>query len=866
MSDPRLALFSFLCGVLLFLGNTVGNALFIQYYRPETLVFIYLATGILTALVSLGALLRRYRMTIVLPAFLAVMVAVMAFFSFLYALMPAYRREAVAMLFFATTVGYMLYGQFFVQFLSARFDVRQMKERYGVIQTGEVLAYLAVGLAVPLALSLTALPVAAILMPALLCGVGAIVVFFSFRSVAAPARPAPDRRAVSKDRSAFRQHRRHAYLWMIITFTVCQAMAYCIVDYLYNRGMKQQFSSPEQLAFYFALFSAIAKLTASALSITVSRSVLQRIGVGGGLALLPMVVTAMLALAGIASLSGLPAATLIFACFVAGKMSFSMVGIPFANPALSTLLQLFPAARHERMVAVVLGMVRPLASALGGLVLYFAFYVVGSGRPMTLMSGIALLLAVWLIMAFALYSRYAQRLRVLLGTLLQPHGAVVVDRETLDDLEARMLADRNYLATVQTLALLEEHRLERLENIVRKKFLHANGEEEKHLLSCIERHGWPAFTEQVRTLCLQRKRPDVAAAAIQCLGAIGDDGDIETVARGLDPANGELHDRLLSISLRRGVVSERARAELDRSAFSREERERRRLLSVYRHAGVPLPAAYRERLLEGASPPVLREFIKYAGAMKDLDGYPHIVNGLSDPMFCMTAHKAAGAVGEPIAPALVERYREETDPYARRMLLMTMARIGGEAVWRFVHERMTASSPDEARLLAVVFLGKRLPSGLFTDGELGRLREMAITRTDLLWGLRDRVSPGHKGRRWHEAVDEELSYEAALLLFSMSTERSVSDLPLIRRHLFSDDRKQAAVAVELLEKELGHDRFVLLAPVLDRIIRRQEGDADGGDPLSQDEAKKVLSEQKGYSAYFVAMMEQLTGEDSDATT
>lgn len=860
MSDPRLALFSFFCGGLLFLGNTVGNALFIKHYPPETLVFIYLATGILTTLISLGALVRRYRMTIVLPVFLGVMVAVMAVFSFLHATMPEYRRQAAAMLFFATTVGYMLFGQFFVQFLSSHFDVRQMKERYGVIQAGEVLAYLAVGITVPLLFSLTAVPIAAILVPAMLCGVGAITLFFSFRSVPAPVNSAGDRRVA---RSGFRQHRKHSYLWMIIAFTVCQAMAYCIVDYLYNRGMKQQFASPEQLGFYFALFSATAKLSASALSLTVARSVLQRIGVGGGLAILPVVVAVVLAVAGIASFAGLPAAMLIFACFVIGKMSFSVVGIPFANPALSTLLQLFPAARHERMVAVVLGMVRPLASALGGLVLYIVFYLAGPAPSAVLTGGIALLLAIWLAMAFALYARYAQRLRSLLGTLLQPRGAVMVDDETLAHLESRMLADRNYLATVQVLALLEQYRPERLPEVVERKFSYANGEEEKHLLACIEKHRWDRYRERVRALCVQRKRPDVAVAAIQCLGAIGDTRDIETVLTGIDPGDEKIRDRALSLCLRRGILAGTTRSELDRLAAVPDGRGLSRLIAIHRHAGVLLPDAYRDRCHASTDPQILRDLIRYIGALHDAAGYPRIVEGLSDPLLCMTAYRAAGDVGEPIVPALVARYRDDDDPYLRRMVLMTMAQIGGEAAWRFVHERIMGGHPVEQRLVGAAFLGKAAPDALFSVEDADRLRDTALSRMEALWSLRAASPRGDLRLRWGDAVDEELSYEAALLLFAVSIHRPVPDLPLIRRHLFSDDRKKAAVAVELLEKELGHARFAALAPMFDRIVRRRDPES-GGDTAYRERWAQALKGGAAVSSYFMAMTEQLAGGPGDA--
>lgn|GEM_PF-3735027 len=812
----RIVFFSFFSGTLLFQGNIVGNALFIKYFQAENLVFVYLISGILTSLISFIVTYKKLKINFIMPLFLLILIAIMGWFYFVNTKVSEYAYFSIAVLFVSTTAGYMLYGQFFLQFLNARFDLREIKQNYSTIQSGELTSYLVGGFVMPLVLSNTSFPITVFIPFAMISGVIGILLFFSIKVK-------PDlKKEINQEPVKFKKggiKTKHNFLWIIVIFTACQAFVFCFVDYLYNSSMKEQFSSPEQLGFYFAFFSAVAKTGAVLISVTAGKKVIRKLGVGGSLVILPIVVSTFLIIGGLTTFIGIQGSIVVLLSFVLSKMSFSIVGIPFANTAFSTILQLFPTEDQNKTVAFVLGIARPLASSFAGLGLYLIFFQTGSIHETYLMMMAGFLLAAWLIMTFILFFRYTERLRTLLGTMLQPGSDLTVDDESLKNLMNKMVSERNYIGTLQILSLIEKHKPEQIPQLIEKKFQNATNDEKIYLLNYIGKNDIVSLKPIVKSFLYEQKYPDVAVAAIKCIAAIGDRDEIKNIIVKLESNDNKVIDTVLGVYLKMKFCDlEDLNNLLTRLLNSKLCEDIVRVIDIFKNSGTIIPGDFKNKYMLMNEQSVDRAIIDYAGETKDEDVFKFVVKKLPEAKTFLNSYNICKKIGSQIFSTITSKYSDVMSDIEKRKILLTISQMEGKEINLFMQKQLLTPNWKDFRLIADVFLVRSFNKNIIPDNEKTMIWERISERISFLLELRNIELKKHVVSSWQKALDEEIEYEFSALLFVVSGFLSRQDIVTIKRNMFSNDKKKAALAVELFERNIRNAGFLKNINILDKII------------------------------------------------
>ncbi len=142
-------------------------------------------------------------------------------------------------------------------------------------------------------------------------------------------------------------------------------------DFQYTRIMQATFPTEAGLSSFFGYYMMAFNLTALALQLSVIGRVLNRLGIGLGLAALPFV--GLLGFVGIAlSFTFWPGLGL--------RYGWDVVGMTLQGTAYQLSFQAAPGAMRGRVLAFIEGIVNPVGGALGGLATALLNHF-GSGRP-----------------------------------------------------------------------------------------------------------------------------------------------------------------------------------------------------------------------------------------------------------------------------------------------------------------------------------------------------------------------------------------------------------------------------------------------------------------------------------------------------
>jgi hypothetical protein len=220
------------------------------------------------------------------------------------------------------------------------------------------------------------------------------------------------------------------YLRMLAGLVVAGAMLQALLDYQLGAQAKEAFGSGARLLSFFAIFQTVVGLASFLLQVTANRPVLERLGIGGTIGLLPLVV-------GGAGISGLAAPSLITAVLQRGaegmlrgslfRSAYEVLFTPLPK-ALKRPTKLFIDVSLDRLGGLVGG---GLTMAL------LASWPAASQRVVTMAA--VILAAIQLLFAFGLHRGYVATLTERLRTgALQLDPASVVDATTRKTLSRTM--------------------------------------------------------------------------------------------------------------------------------------------------------------------------------------------------------------------------------------------------------------------------------------------------------------------------------------------------------------------------------------------------------------------------------------------
>ncbi|MEJ7729388.1 MAG: hypothetical protein WKG00_09235 [Polyangiaceae bacterium] len=270
---------------LLIAGHTVGetarDALFLSRLPPErlTLVYVLLAALSLAVGAATAALATRFGRRAALVVTLAVCAAG-AVALFLAPLGPV----TVFVLYLASGIaGTVLTLQFWM-LAGPLFTVAQGKRLLGPVAAGGVLGAACGGGAS--ALALRAVPTSALLLLAAGLFVGAAAL-----AARVPVPPAAERAPQATRRTWWRGDlaalRKDRFVLLVAAMTTLGTATALVADYLFKSTAARSFQ-PQELGSFFATFYAVQNSVALLVQVVVTGLLVRRIGVTGGLAVLPL--------------------------------------------------------------------------------------------------------------------------------------------------------------------------------------------------------------------------------------------------------------------------------------------------------------------------------------------------------------------------------------------------------------------------------------------------------------------------------------------------------------------------------------------------------------------------------------------------
>ena len=281
--------------------ETARDALFLARLPPSLLALVYVVVALGMLLITpLNVRLTRRagpRNTLVVSLLLT------AFVSAWFRTRPPTPSTVFALYVFGTLSATLLIGQFWL-LMGTLFSATQSRRLFGPLASGGVLGAIAGAAAATLLLEVA--PVRALLAAAPLAYFGAalLVSKLATESDEPPARPEPEKTQLAPELTKMR---RDPFLWRLAAIAALSIIVSLVIDYLYRAKVASTLRAGE-LAPFFARYQLLLNLGSLVLQLTVTSSVVQRVGVLGLALTAPALLTVGSAFC---ALSGAPFAVVV---------------------------------------------------------------------------------------------------------------------------------------------------------------------------------------------------------------------------------------------------------------------------------------------------------------------------------------------------------------------------------------------------------------------------------------------------------------------------------------------------------------------------------------------------------------------------
>lgn len=644
--------FLFSASAIFVLGRTVRDTLFLSRYPVSALPWMFVLFGVVSALVAVlyGAVADRIPRRGQIWATLAVGAATyLAVWVFV-------RRGAEwvypAFYIWTDVVANLLVMQFWT-LANDLHDARAAKRLFGTIGSARILGVIVCGLAAGAAV--TAIGTTQLIL-VLVLFMGAIAGIVGLLGVAPGG--AGRVRKPPKGRPAAPGVLTNPYVRSLAGAILLVFVALTIGDYQFKIAARQAFRE-DDLARFFSLFYAGAGAVGFLFQIVLTPRILRRLGVLAGMLVMPLSVFASSA-----------------AFFLFGGLSFASVlkfadnGLQFTihETSLQVLYVPFPEAMKARARALLDTAVKPLSYGLGGL----ALVLLAERLPVRGLSLLTLPVTLfWVALLPGIRKRYIQALE---ASLSGRAGAFDVDRDTVQDSEARKLILRSLQSPDPSLVL---HALERLKDDgdaevrnalvalaanpdarVRRQAVHRMGET-----------GKPEYREAVRS-ALDDPETKVRAAALEAFCSIEGDESVEEAEGQLRHPDGSVRAAaIVGLILHGGIEGAVVGgARLEALLGDPDPKRRIEAAEILYRLGRP---GYRplRRLLQDGEARVRKAALKAASSVADPRLLPLLLEALGAEGSRKRAARALAAVGPLAFDPLLAALRDPDRPREVKLLI-----------------------------------------------------------------------------------------------------------------------------------------------------------------------------------------------------
>ncbi len=669
-------------------GRSVRDALFLAHLGSQPLAWMYIASAVGVALVGLSysafaADVRPDRATLVTSFVFALL------FAAGWLVERAGRPWVYGALYvYVEVMGALSVLQFWT-LANELFNPREARRLYGLVGAGGIIANLVVGLATVQVARAFGASAVLLLCAALMfgCVLSALFAGSAGRHRLA-ARPEPEKTSVGALAAARRHLSRSGHLRLVALLTLVTFLAVTIIDFEFKLAASASLKKDE-LAEYFGYFYVVVGALAVVLQLFGTRRLLNRVGVIGSLAILPLIL-------GAGSLLIAVFQRLWAAAITKGADTLFRYSI---NDATTQILYLpVPARWRASSKAFIDGVVKPFAIGSGGLLLLV--YQRWHGDPFLLSLPCAALCVAWVVVVLRLRSKYV---RTLQDNLRRRHPDVDFARYRVEDgststVLIRALESKEPREVLNSLELLPQLHNMHLEDRVEPLLDHASA---TIRVAALHYYARRPTVRHVNSIFRKLDDPDpaVRAAAIATFCVLGRDKSVGTIRSYLNDADPRIRSAAVTGMIRYGgldgiISAADALKQLIRDSDPVMRQHAAKVLGDIAVSNFYQPVL---QLISDPHPAVRRAAISAAGALRSTELIMPLIHGTRSSDTRREAVEALCAYGPTIAPALgkVLANRFE-DPQVRRGVARVLGRIGGAAAMQILLSHL-GEPEDELR-------------------------------------------------------------------------------------------------------------------------------------------------------------------------
>jgi AAA family ATP:ADP antiporter len=817
-----LTLLNFFFGVAFVLTQATAFALFLSEFGSQGLPFVYMAIAAGASLAAflylkLGERLSLARLVVVNLVSLSVLSVV-----FRLGLLLPQARPFV----FILPVWFQIlanFGGLAVWSLAGRLlDVRQSKRLFGLIGSGYWLALAVGGFVVSPILAILGTP--NLLVLASISLIFAVVCQFAIlRENCGPLDSPPPQSQAAERRSTTSSLLRSRYVLLFLGLVIVWWVAFFFLDNIFYDRAAIQFPDPNLLASSLGNLFAASGVLGLIITTFFTGPVLNRYGLRIGLFILPVILTVSVGGLAASGVFGL-AASALFVLVALAKITSISFGFTLDLTARTLLYQPLPAERRASIQTLADGIVQPLAIGLAGALL-LVFNTILGFDAIQLSFLYLIIAAIWLAVATALRTEYPVALiRALAKRRLGVAADIVVDQTYVDVLH-RSLGSPYPAAVIYALNLLEQLDPASLTPVLPGLLDHGSPEVRRVALERVERLGLANILPVVRQRITLETVPEIRAAAIQALAALGGVESIDQVLPYLDGPDQELRRGAMVGLLRsagiEGVLS--AGQTLLRIADSPLPAERVLAARVLGESGIQHYYQPLLKLLEDGDLTVQNEALYAAGQIRHPKLWPAVVQALSLSRTRAAAAAALTVGGESALPEIRAALgRAGANASLRLRLAQVCSRIRG--MDGIVLLATMIDDPDPAVrsevICALSRCGYQAHSG---ESERVRLQlQKEFEQAGWLLACRLDVCHDEETGLLQEALADELASSRDRVMLLLSLIYPPATILQARDNLALGTNEQRAYALEIFEVTLPEAlRYPVLSLITDLPVEEQ---------------------------------------------
>ena len=674
---------SFLLGISFNFLETAAFPLFMVEFGAQSLPYIYIinafvVAGITSVYLRLGG---RIKFSNLLALNLTFLLAALVVFrvglglqasSWVVFLLPVLFQIAVSL------------GNIAYWTLAGRlFNLRQAKRLFGLLSAGMWVAIVITGFAIPAIVRLIGTANLLVLSAAgMTLALGLLI--YILRT--APATLEQQHAAESEqERRSILDLLKNRYVLLMFSLSVVAWIAFFFVDNIFYNRVGAQFPSEDQMSGFLGIYLAILGILTLLITTFVSAPVIGRFGVRTGLMVLPVsLLVGVLLFAGTGTVLGIVPILFIFATL--NKLLDLSLGFSIDQSAQTILYQPLPARERSDVQTIDEGMVRMVAIGIAGVLLLVLNTMLGAS--VVLLSYVLLVIVVVWVGAVILTGRAYPRalLDALVQRRLSGSTLQLSDDASIAVLE-RAAQSPQPGAALYALDALTNAVPTRSANIWRTALAHPAAAVRIEALRRVSSSGDAAALPEVRDMLADEQSPQVKAAILRTLAALGE-LDLVAIARPfLSDQEPEIRLGALAALVAADNVSAHniANTEIDQLRHSANVADRVLAAEALAETHDADMQSGLDSLIEDEYLDVRRAAIEAAGRIKLVWFWPFVAAAITEPALRNAAARALIAGGDEALSAIA-RALDASDIAREDFIRLTRVcgRIGSDASARLL--------------------------------------------------------------------------------------------------------------------------------------------------------------------------------------